>query len=216
MQSSIIFFVIKREPFELRSVKSFWNKRKWLSKLYAPISSVPETLRSAFASKFICDCLYITIICKSIFYNWNITFTLNYWFICKIDSSGKLYLKVSLAYNICLICFSFSSVIAHLTPLLRFAVYQQQRFSNSNVSANFSNSLSKPFFLIPCVTPSFCTAIKLGHNIVYGNYEAVNSQNNLFGLATAGFFEEIQRILLANRFNIILYSVKCTYSTKSL
>ena len=79
-------------------------------KLYPKL--VWETARSAFTSKFICDHLYITIIYTNVFFTTGISHS--HW---ASWSSIK-----SIAGVTCLTyCFSFFSVIAHLTPLLVFS-----------------------------------------------------------------------------------------------
>ena len=111
-------------------------------KLYTKLA--PETVRSLFfISKFISDHLHITIIYKSIFFNWSITCKLNYWITCKISSRGNFIWKCpSYVWFVWLVLFLFFSFF-FVDFNFFLVVYQQQRlFSFKCFNANCYNSFA--------------------------------------------------------------------------
>lgn len=128
-----LYFVTKCEPFRVKnSMMLFWNNKKWLNKNIC----FKRIYASIYKSKFICDHSYISIIYKSVSYKWNITFLLNYWVICKINSRGHenysgIYDLSDLFFFILSDC-TFDTTSCILRYISLDVLLKQQHFSYSN------------------------------------------------------------------------------------
>ena len=121
-------------------------------KLYTKLA--PETVRSLFfISKFISDHLHITIIYKSIFFNWSITCKLNYWITCKISSRGNFIWKCpSYVWFVWLILFLFFSFFLLISIFFLWC------------TSSSASSLSNVFMLI-VIIPLHCHLPGIQHPV---------------------------------------------------